>query len=54
MDFFNSLSQVAKNRNNFKQWENKQHNEEAQREELARRRQYSPTELQKAKVKISN
>ena len=49
MDFFNSLSQVAKNRNNFKQWENKQHNEEAQREELAHRRQYSPTELQKAK-----
>lgn len=49
MDFFNSLSQVAKNRNNFKRWENKQHNEEAQREELARRRQYSPTELQKAK-----
>lgn len=49
MDFFNSLSQVAKNRNNFKRWEENQHNEEAQREELARRRQYSPTELQKAK-----
>lgn len=49
MDFFNSLSQVAKNRNNFKQWENKQHNEEAQREELARRRQYTPEQLQQAK-----
>ena len=49
MDFFNSLSQVAKNRNNFKQWENNQHNEETQREELAKRRQYTPAELQKAK-----
>ena len=49
MDFFNSLSQVAKNRNNFKKWEDNQRNENAQREELAKRRQHTPEELQKAK-----
>lgn len=49
MDFFNSLSQVAKNRNNFKKWEDNQRHENAQREELAKRRQHSPEELQKAK-----
>lgn len=49
MDFFNSLSQVTKNRNNFKKWEDNQRNENAQREELAKRRQHTPEELQKAK-----
>ena len=49
MDFFNSLSQVAKNRSNFKKWEDNQRNENAQREELAKRRQHTPEELQKAK-----
>lgn len=49
MDFFNSLSQVAKNRNNFKRWEENQRNENAQREELAKKRQHTPEELQKAK-----
>ena len=49
MDFFNSLSQVAKNRSNFKKWEDNQRNENAQREELAKRRQHTPAELQKAK-----
>ncbi len=49
MDFFNSLSQVAKNRSNFKKWENNQRHENAQREELAKRRQHTPEELQKAK-----
>ena len=48
MDFFNSLSQVAKNQNNFKKWEAHQHDEEAQREELARRRQHTPEELKQA------
>ena len=41
MDFFNSLSQVAKNRNNFKKWEDNQRHENAQREELAKRRNYT-------------
>ena len=49
MDFFNSLSQVAKNRSNFKKWEDNQRNENAQREELAKKRQHTPEELQKAK-----
>ena len=49
MDFFNSLSQVAKNRHNFKKWEDNQHNEDAQREELAKRRQHTAEEIQNAK-----
>lgn len=49
MDFFNSLSQVTKNRSNFKKWEDNQRNENTQREELAKRRQHTPEELQKAK-----
>lgn len=49
MDFFNSLSQVAKNRNNFKKWEDNQRHENAQREELAKRRNYTPEQLQQAK-----
>lgn len=49
MDFFNSLSQVTKNRSNFKKWEDNQRNENAQREELAKKRQHTPEELQKAK-----
>ena len=49
MDFFNSLSQVAKNRNNFKRWEENQRSEDTQRKELARRRNYTPEQLQQAK-----
>lgn len=48
MDFLNSLSQVAKNQKNFKKWEENQHDEQAQREELARRRQHSQAELKQA------
>ena len=48
MDFLNSLSQVAKNQKNFKRWENEQHDEEAKREELARRRQHTQAELKQA------
>lgn len=50
MDFFNSLSQVAKNKGNFKKWEENQKDEQARREELYKRRQYSDTEIAKAKA----
>lgn len=50
MDFFNSLSQVAKNKNNFKKWEENQKDEQARREELYKRRQYSDAEIAKAKA----
>lgn len=50
MDFFNSLSQVAKNRKNLKQWEKNQKDEQARREELYKRRQYSDEEIAKAKA----
>lgn len=50
MDFFNSLSQVAKNKDNFKKWEENQKDEQARREELYKRRQYSDAELAKAKA----
>lgn len=49
MDFLNSLSQVAKNQKNFKTWEEEQANNNAQRQELAQRRQYSKAELDAAK-----
>ena len=48
MDFLNSLSQVAKNQKNFKKWEDNQHDEQAQREELARRRAHTQAELKQA------
>ena len=44
MDFFNSLTQVAKNNKNFKQWEEQQADTQAQREELYKRRKYSDAE----------
>lgn len=50
MDFFNSLSQVAKNKDNFKKWEANQKDEQAQREELYKRRHYSDAEIAKAKA----
>jgi len=50
MDFFNSLSQVAKNKDNFKKWEENQKDEQAKREELYKRRQYSDAEIAKAKA----
>ena len=49
MDFFNSLAQVAKNQKNFKTWEDEQSNNNAQRQELAQRRQYTKAELEAAK-----
>lgn len=49
MDFINSLSEVAKNRQNFKKWEEQQKDNQAQREELAKKRQYTQAELQQAK-----
>ena len=52
MDFFNSLAQVAKNQKNFKTWEDEQSNNNAQRQELAQRRQYTKAELEAAKQLI--
>lgn len=49
MDFFNSLSEVAKNRKNFKIWEQEQRDKQAQRDELQKRRQYSESEIAQAK-----
>lgn len=49
MDFFNSLTQVAKNNKNFKQWEEQQADTQAQREELYKRRKYSDAEIQHAR-----
>lgn len=49
MDFINSLVEVKKNQKNFKKWEENQHDEEAKREELSKRRQH--TEEQKAAAK---
>ncbi len=49
MDFFNSLSEVAKNRKNFKVWEQEQRDKQAQRDELQKRRQYSEAEIAQAK-----
>lgn len=49
MDFFNSLTQVAKNNKNFKQWEEQQADTQVQREELYKRRKYSDAEIQHAR-----
>lgn len=49
MDFFNSLSQVAQNGENFKKWEQEQRDNEAQRKALYERRNYSPEEIESAK-----
>ena len=49
MDFFNSLNEVRKNNHNFKKWEEQQKDNQAQREELAKRRQHTQAELQQAK-----
>ena len=49
MDFFNSLSQVAQNGENFKKWEQEQRDNEAQRKALYERRNYSPEEIEAAK-----
>lgn len=48
MDFLNSLNEVAKNNKNFKKWEEQQKDNDAQRAELARRRQHTQAELQQA------
>lgn len=50
MDFFNSLSQIAKNKDRFKQWETNQKDGQARREELYKRRQYTDAEIAKAKA----
>ena len=49
MDFFNSLSQVAQNGENFKKWEQEQRDNEAQRQALYNSRKYSPEEIEAAK-----
>ena len=49
MDFFNSLSQVAQNGENFKKWEQEQRDNEAKRKALYERRNYSPEEIESAK-----
>lgn len=49
MDFFNSLTQVAKNNKNFKKWEEQQSDTQAQREELYKRRKYSEAEIEHAR-----
>ncbi len=50
MDFFNSLSQIAKNKDNFKKWEADQKDELAKREALYNSRQYSDEEIARAKA----
>lgn len=50
MDFFNSLSQVVKNKGNFNKWEENQKDELARREELYKRRQYTDAEIANAKA----
>ena len=50
MEFFNSLSQINKNRGNFKKWEENQKDEAAKREELYNRRKYSDEEIARAKA----
>lgn len=49
MDFFNSLSEVVKNRKNFKTWEQDQQDKKAQREQLQKKRQYTDSEITEAK-----
>ncbi len=49
MDFFNSLSQVVQNGENFKKWEQEQRDNEAKRKALYERRNYSPEEIESAK-----
>ena len=50
MDFFNSLSQIAKNKDNFKKWEENQKDELAKRDALYNSRQYSDEEIAAAKA----
>ena len=50
MEFFNSLSQINKNRGNFKKWEENQKDETAKREELYNRCKYSDEEIARAKA----
>lgn len=49
MDFFNALSQVSHNKEHFKQWEQEQHREVAQREKLAAVHKHTPEEIAQAK-----
>lgn len=48
MDFFNALNEVAKNRSNFKKWEDHQRDVDSQRQELHNRRKPSPEEIKAA------
>lgn len=50
MDFFNSLVEVKKNSKNFEKWEAHHKDEEAQREELSKRRQHTEERKQAAKA----
>lgn len=49
MDFTKSLVEVAKNRQNFKTWEDNQQDNKAQREALYKKRQHSEAEIAQAK-----
>lgn len=53
MDFFNSLTQVAKNNKNLKKWEEQQADTQAQREELYKRRKYSDAEIEHARQSLA-
>ena len=50
MDFFNSLSQIAKNGKNFDKWEDEQLDEAAKRQALYKKHKYSDAEIAKAKA----
>ena len=50
MDFFNTLSEINKNKDNFKKWEEEQKNETVQREELHKRRKHRQAEIAQAKA----
>ncbi|MDR1168118.1 MAG: hypothetical protein LBK53_04400 [Heliobacteriaceae bacterium] len=48
MGFFNSLSEIAKNRSNFRKWEEEQRDNRAQREALYQKRPHSDAEIKHA------
>lgn len=50
MDFFNTLSEIRKNKDNFKRWEEEQKDEVAKREELHKRRKHRDEEIARAKA----
>ncbi len=48
MGFFNSLSEIYKNRSNFKKWEDDQRDTQARRQALYEKRQHSEAEIKQA------